>query len=120
MNHIIFNLRDQLLRLEIAKIVYFEADGNYTKVVMANKIKVELPLSLANMEKVLSSQLGEKAATFMRIGKRFIINRRYICDVNIPKQYLMLTDFALFAYQLPISKAALRSIKAYLSHTVEK
>lgn len=119
MNHIIINLRDQLLRIEIARIVYFEADGNYTKVVMANKLKSEFPLSLANMEKALSTQLGEDANTFMRVGKRFIINRRYIYDVNISKQHLVLTDFSLFAYRLPISKAALRSIKAYLSHTTE-
>ena len=119
MNHIIINLRDQLLRLEIAKIVYFEADGNYTKVVMANKLKSELPLSLSNIEKALSTQLGEDAATFMRVGKRFIINRKYIYDVNVSKQQLILTDFTLFAYQLPISKAALRSIKAYLSHSME-
>ena len=116
MNHIIFNLRDQLIRLEISKIVYFEANGNYTKVVMTNKLKSDLPLSLSNMEKVLSSQLGEEATTFMRVGKRFIINQKYIYDVNVSKQHLVLTDFALFAYQLPISKAALKSIKTYLSN----
>ena len=119
MNNIIINSRDQLLRLEISKIVYFEADGNYTKVVMSNKLKSVLPLSLSNMEKALSTQLGENAATFVRVGKRFIINRRYIYDVNISKQHLVLTDFSLFAFQLPISKAALRSIKAYLSHSME-
>ena len=119
MNHIVINSRDQLLRLEISKIVYFEADGNYTKVVMANKLKSVLPLNLSKMENALTSQLGEEASIFMRVGKRFIINRRYIYDVNILKQHLVLTDFSLFAFQLPISKAALRSIKAYLSHTQE-
>ena len=57
MNYIIFNSRDQLLRLEIAKIVYFEADGNYTKTVMTNKLSGTLPLSLGNVEKVLSTQM---------------------------------------------------------------
>ena len=40
MKHLLlFNTRDQLLRLDIARIVYFEADGNYTHVVAMNKLK---------------------------------------------------------------------------------
>ena len=42
MNHIIYFSRDHLIRLEIDKIVYFEADGNYTKVIMANKLKIPI------------------------------------------------------------------------------
>ena len=30
-NFLFFNSRDELLRLDISKIVYFESDGNYTK-----------------------------------------------------------------------------------------
>ena len=35
-----FSGRDNLLRLDIEHIVYFEADGNYTTVVTKNKLKV--------------------------------------------------------------------------------
>ena len=115
MNYIIINSRDQLLRLEITKIVYFEADGNYTKVVMANKLKAVVTLSLGNVEKALADQLMEQAAMFMRVGKRFIINRRYIFEVSIAKQNLILSDADSFAYQLPVSKAALKTIKDILT-----
>lgn len=119
MNHIIFNSRDQLFRLEITKIVYFEADGNYTKVVMSNKLKAVVTLSLSQVEKALAEQMKEQASAFMRVGKRFIINRKYIYEVSIAKQCLILSDFNLFAYQLPVSKAALKTIKDFLIRVKE-
>ncbi len=111
MNYIIINTRDQLLRLEISKIVYFEADGNYTKVVMTNKLSAMLPLIMGNVEKALASQLQKEATIFIRVGKRFIINRRFIYQVNMAKQCLILSDFSNFAFQLPISKVALKNLK---------
>ena len=114
MNYIIFNSRDRVIRIKIENIVYFEADGNYTKVVMSNKLRAVMTLSLSNVEKSLTEQLKEDASTFMRVGKRFIINRKYIYEVNIAKQSLLLSDFNLFAYQLPVSKAALKIIKEFL------
>ncbi len=119
MNYIIFNTRDQLYRLEIAKIVYFEADGNYTNIVMANKLKAVVTLNLGNVEKALADQLKEQAATFMRVGKRFIINRKYIYEVSIPKQCIILSDFNQFAFQLPVSRTALKTIKEIMTNTKE-
>ncbi len=119
MNYIIINSRDQLLRLEISKIVFFEADGNYTKIVMANKLKAVVTFSLSLIEKALSDQLKEQAAGFMRVGKRFIINRKYIYEVSITRQCLVLSDFEKFAFQLPVSKAALKTIKEILTHIKE-
>ena len=119
MNHIIYCSRDHLFRLKIDKIVYFEADGNYTKVVMANKLKSVPTLSLSNVEKSLTSQLGDDAAKFIRVGKRFIINRTFIYEVNLVKQCLILSDCSQFAFQLPVSKAALKSIKDLVANVKE-
>ena len=33
-NFLFFNSRDELLRLDISKIVYFESDGNYTNIIL--------------------------------------------------------------------------------------
>jgi DNA-binding LytR/AlgR family response regulator len=108
---IIFNSRDELLRMQTDKIVYFEADGNYTHIVTANKMKATLGVSLAKTEQALSAQLGEEARLFMRVGKRFIVNTRYVYSVNPAKQHLILSDMQTFALQLPVSKEALRLMK---------
>ena len=47
----------------------------------------------------------------MRIGKRFIINMRYVYQINVLKQQLILSDYDHFAFQLSISKEALRKVK---------
>ena len=111
---IMFNSRDELLRMEVGKIVYFEADGNYTHVVTKNKLKATLGTSLSKTETMLSAQLGSDARRFMRVGKRFIVNRRYGYSINLAKQHLLLSDLDSFAFQLPVSKDALRKMKELL------
>lgn len=106
-----FNSRDSLLRLDVERIAYFEADGNYTTVVTKNKLKVQVGLSLSRMETSLSEQLREKASVFMRIGKRFIINRDYVFNIDCAHQRLVLSDMETFAFSLPVSKDALKKMK---------
>lgn len=108
---IFFNSRDNLLRLDVGRIAYFEADGNYTTIVTKNKLKVQVGVSLSSMEKALSEQLKEKASVFMRIGKRFIINREYVFNIDCAHQRLVLTDMETFVYSLSISKDALKKMK---------
>ena len=40
-------------------------------------------------------------------------------EVSIAKQRLVLSDFSLFAFKLPISKAALKNIKELILQTKE-
>lgn len=108
---ILFNSRDELLRMEVGKIVYFEADGNYTHIVSVNKLKATIAASLTKTEQVLTAQLGADAVLFMRVGKRFIVNVRYVYSINLTRQHLVLSDQEHFAYQLPVSKDALKRMK---------
>ena len=119
---ILFNSRDELLRMDISKIVYFEADGNYTHIVSLNKLKATIGASLAKTEEMLTSQLGDEAAQFMRVGKRFIVNFRYVYSINLAKQHLLLSDQENFAYQLPLSKDALKQMKELIlkTHIINK
>lgn len=108
---VFFNSRDELLRIDISKIVYFEADGNYTDIIMVNKLRAAVCMNLAEMERSLATQIGDEAKRFMRIGKRFIINMRYVYQINVLKQQLVLSDYDHFAFQVNISKEALRKMK---------
>ena len=109
--YLYINSRDELLRIDISKIVYFESNGNYTTIVLANKIKSTASMNLAQMEKALEVRLKEKARQFARLGKRFIINLNYVYDVNIARQTLLLTNSQTFAFQMPVSKEALKKLK---------
>ena len=111
MSKLYFNTRDELNRIEVSKIVYFEADGNYTTVVMVNKLRAAIYMNLGEMERALASQLGAESNIFMRIGKRFIINMKYVYQINVLKQHLILSDYDHFAFQVSISKEALKKMK---------
>ncbi|MBR7017269.1 MAG: LytTR family transcriptional regulator DNA-binding domain-containing protein [Prevotella sp.] len=115
--YIFFNSRDELQRIDVSKIVYFEADGNYTDIVMVNKLRAAVCMNLGEMEKMLASQLGEESKTFMRIGKRFIINMQYVYQINVLKQHLILSDYDHFAFQVSISKEALKKMKELMLDT---
>lgn len=119
-NYFYFNTRDEFDRIDISKIVCFQSDGNYTNVVLTNKMKIVLGISLSKMEKYLSDSLKEKAGCFARVGKSCIINVNYILRINVLKQYVVLTDYDTSSYQVSMSKDALKKLKDIMVTSVLK
>lgn len=111
--YLYLNSRDELLRLEISKVVYFEADGNYTCILMANELKGIVCINLAHIQEILNERLKERAADFIRVGKKYIINRNYVYQINVLNQKLILSDGERFAFDLDISKEALKKLKEF-------
>lgn len=109
--YLFLNSRDEFLRIDIANIVYFEADGNYTNIVSVNRLKGVVCTNLAQMQKYLSEKLREEASIFARVGKKYIINLRYVYSINTLRQQVVLSDGATFSYQLSIGKEALKELK---------
>ena len=73
--YLYLNSRDELFRMDSSKIVYFEADGNYTNFVLSDKVKGSVCMNLAEMQKLLTESLKETANIFARVGKRHIVNK---------------------------------------------
>lgn len=109
--YLYINTRDELLRFDCSKIVYMEGDGNYTNIVLVNKLKASVCMNLSDMQRLISVSLKERASMFARIGKRFIVNLNYIYHINVLRQSLTVTDGVHFAFQLGISKEALKQLK---------
>ncbi len=97
--------------MDITKIVYFEAGGHYTNFTLTNKMKGAVLMNLTQMQDTLARNLQEQARIFARVGKRFIINLSYVYHIDVAHQKLMLTDGERFAYQMPVSKEALKKLK---------
>lgn len=111
LDYLIFNSRDELLRVKVQNIVYFESEGNYTSMITVNKLRPTVCMNLSHMEQLLADRLGERRAMFVRVGKRHIVNMNYLYAITPAKQRLVLSDDATFAYQLEISKEALAKMK---------
>ena len=112
--YLYINTRDELIRLDCSKIVYMEGDGNYTNIVLVNKQKASVCMNLSHMQQLISESLRERASIFARVGKRFIVNLTFIYKVQPLLQSLVVTDGVNFAFQLGISKDALKKLKDIL------
>lgn len=109
--YLYLNSRDEFFRIDISKIVYFESDGNYTNIILSNKVKGTVCMNLARMQDILHESLKESAATFARVGKCHIINLNYVYQIAIIRQKLVLSDGANFEYQIGVSKEALKKLR---------
>ncbi len=106
------NSRDELFKLDISKVVFFEADGNYTHFMMSHgKLKGSVCMSLSQMQKLLSVSLKDAASNFARIGKRYIVNLNYVYQISVLNQKLVLSDGERFVFHLSVSKEALKELK---------
>lgn len=115
--YLYLNSRDEFFRVDISKIIYFESDGNYTNIILNNKMKATVCMNLAQMQTILSDSLKEAAGTFARIGKRHIINLNYVYQIAILRQKLVLSDGENFEYHVNVSKDALKKLREmYVSH----
>lgn len=112
---IYFNSRDELLRVDLSSIVYFEADGNYTRMVSVNGLSSMVCMNLGKMEELIAIRFKDTPGVFARIGKRFIVNLRYVYGINTLKQELIMSDQNTFSLTLNISKVALKGLKDLIS-----
>ena len=101
------------------RIVYISSDGNYSTLVQTDNEARMLSYQLGQIEKMISSQLGNEGNIFIRIGKSLIINRSYIYYLTIPKQKLILSDVASFNHTVTASKEALKQLKELLEKEVK-
>lgn len=108
-----FNTRDELLRVDLRKVVYFKADRNYTDVYYLNGLHLTLPTNLMNLEKMLDSdKIRGKVVPFVRLGRSLVVNLKMIVHINVLKQELVMTDMVSpNIFRLPVSHDALKKLK---------
>lgn len=114
-NILYFNTRDELLKINLEKVVCFEAESNYIRLFLINGIECLIRMSLGKMESVLSSRTAPDR--FVRIGKRYIVNLSFIFSINVLNQELTLSDQQSFAKTLSISKEALKQLKEVMKQS---
>lgn len=117
--YLLINSRDELYRIDIARIAYFEADGNYTVFCLTGGQRSVVGMNLVRMQELLASSLGTRAATFARVGKRFIVNLRYVFRIEPLRGRLTLSDGITFTYTLNVSREVLKKLKSMYVDSVK-
>lgn len=117
MTPVIFNTRDELIKVDIDKMVYAMAEDNYVHMHFRNGQQVMVCMTLQSLEKLILSVIAiDKKGVFIRIGRRYIVNINYIMQISIPKQQLVLSDLDMMRpVVLTASKEALKTIKQIMT-----
>ena len=118
--YLMIKTRDELLRIKIGQILYFEADRNYTKLLLSNGIQFTFAINIGKIEELLEKQVSGSNDMLVRVGKSHIINKTHILQINLPKQKLLLLTQEGKPRELIISKDPLKQLKESLEMEVEK
>lgn len=93
--------------INFSDIIFFEAEGNYTNIHLSDGCNLMASSHLGRLEYLLDKQI------FFRISRSHIINLDYLLSVH-KAMHLCLMKSASFEIELPISKARMASIEAFL------
>ena len=113
MTPIIFNTRDELIKVDIDNMVYAMAEDNYIHMYFRNGQNIMVCMPLQSLEKLILSVIAkDKCGVYIRIGRRYIVNNNFITQINIPKQQLILSDLNVVKpITISVSKEALKVLK---------
>ena len=116
--YLMIKTRDELLRINIEHILYFEADRNYTKLLLSEGIQFTFAVNIGKVEEMLAAQISDPNTILIRVGKSHIVNKMHILQINLPKQKLLLLAEEGKPRELIIPKEPLRALKDSLEAEV--
>lgn len=118
MTPIIFNTRDELIKVDIDKMIYAMAEDNYVHMFFRNGQSVMVCMTLQSLEQLILSVIAKsKKGVYTRISRRYIVNNSYIMHINVLKQQLVLSDLDMIRpITLGVSKEALKVLKQTMTN----
>lgn len=110
------NSRDGLLIIDLEKIAFFQANGNYTQMNYIMGEKHLLTIGLSKVEEYIRQTWPKDLhSPFVRMGRSLIINQTFLTGIDILKQKLTLSDYCGHTYTLPVSKPLLKAYKEQIN-----
>src|ERR1035437_3672138 len=112
MDILIFKWRDELIQVNPDELVYFQADGNYSIMMLASRKEQLLTMNLMKVQLTLEEQLGSQSALFERVGRDLIIRKAFIFSIQtLRKKLILAVPNSEKFFELQVSKEALKKLK---------
>lgn len=106
------NSRDEMYILDLEKVAYMAANGNYTRIVYIEGMQVMATMGISKMEEMIKKVIPvDRKSPFVRLGRSLMINQNYLSHINILKQRITLSDNQTHSHMLEVPKALLRAYK---------
>lgn len=106
------NSRDELFVLDLDKVAYIQASGNYSRIVYIGGMQMMITLGLSKLEGMIKMIVSkDRRSPFVRLGRSLLVNQTYLTHINVLKQRLTLSDNQEHSYVLDVPKALLKAYK---------
>ena len=106
------NSRDELFVLDLDKVAYIQASGNYSRIVYIGGMQMMITLGLSKLEGMIKMIVPkDRRSPFVRLGRSLLVNQTYLTHINVLKQRLTLSDNQEPSYVLDVPKALLKAYK---------
>lgn len=106
------NSRDELFVLDLDKVAYIQASGNYLRIVYIGGMQMMITLGLSKLEGMIKMIVPkDRRSPFVRLGRSLLVNQTYLTHINVLKQRLTLSDNQEHSYVLDVPKALLKAYK---------
>ncbi len=106
------NSRDELFVLDLDKVAYIQASGNYSRIVYIGGMQMMITLGLSKLEGMIKMIAPkDRRSPFVRLGRSLLVNQTYLTHINVLKQRLTLSDNQEHSYVLDVPKALLKAYK---------
>lgn len=106
------NSRDELLIIDLEKVAFFQANGNYTQFTYIGGESHLITLGLSKIEEFIrKSWPKEMVSPFVRLGRSLIINQTFLSGISVLKSKITLSDKATNSYILTVPKPLLKMYK---------
>jgi DNA-binding LytR/AlgR family response regulator len=81
-------------------------------------IQFTFAVNIGKVEEMLATQLADADTFLIRVGKSYILNKKHILQINLPKQKLLLLANEGKPRELTVPKDPLRALKESLESEV--
>lgn len=121
MPQLCYNTRDELVVVDLDKVAYMQAGGNYSLFVYITGHKTTLTAGLSSVEKMIAKAYEKgKPSPFVRLGRSVIVNIGYLSRVNVLKQNIVFSDLEHQPLVLSIPKSLVRGFKDFVESKYHK
>lgn len=116
MRKLFLNSRDELLIIELDKVAFFKASGNYTQLYYISGGSMLLTLGLTKIEEYIRRSWPRNTNTpFARLGRSLIINQNFLISISVLKQKVTLSDNEGHSFALTVPRTLVKEYKVKIN-----
>ncbi len=109
--------RDDLLIIDLEKIAYLQANGNYTHLNYISGDTHLLTIGLSKIEDYIRRSWPVTIRSpFVRLGRSLIINQKFLRGISVLRQKITLSDNEGRSYTLNVPKPLLKEYKEKINN----